>query len=229
MQIRGMQQEFTCRASCFCRERTARKRIRFGEQAANQIVGETFGDFGGGESAFGMKPADAPVEGPEDGARGESGIAGHEFPGAGTCGDQLAHAFFVTIAFQDKTLLQAGRESAGQEMGGGAFDFVEDTAQMRNDDQAQFFRSGGFGTARLLKSGEEAIESDVLAEEKNFVLTLKIIVEISGGEVGGGGDVAHAGFGEAGGAKSFSGGAKDFQAAGEIAPGEAGVGAGCGA
>ena len=125
--------------------------------------------------------------------------------------------------------MQAGRERAGQEMGGGAFDFVEDAAQMGNDDRAQFFGGGGFGASRLLKSGEEAIESDVLAEEKDFVLALKVVVEISGREVDGGSDVAHAGFGEAGDAKLLSGGAEDFQPAGEIAPGEAGVGAGCGA
>ena len=98
---------------------------------------------------------------------------------------------------------------------------------MRNYDQTQSFGGAGFGPASLLKCGDQAIESDVLAEEKNFVLALEIIVEIGGREVGGGGDVAHAGFGEACDAKLFSCGAEDFQAAGEIAPGDAAVGAGC--
>ena len=176
-----------------------------------------------------MEPADAPVEGSEDGARGESGIAGDEFSGAGASGDQMTDTFFVMVTFYDETPLQAGRQSAGQEMGGGAFDFVKDAAQMGNDDQAQFFRCAGFGAARLLEGGDQAIESDVLAEKKDFVLALEIIVEIGGGEVGGGGDIPHAGFGEAGDAKLFSGGAEDSQAAGKVAAGEAGVGAGCGA
>jgi len=50
------------------------------------------------------------------------------------------------------------------------------------------------------------------------VLSLEVVVEIGRGEVGSGGDVAHASFGKAGNAKLISGGAQDFQAAGEVAP-----------
>jgi hypothetical protein len=219
MQIRAARQELADGAPHFCGGRRASERIGFGEQPANQIVGEAFGDFGGGQSAVGMKPADAPVEGSEDGARGESVIARHEFTGASPSGDQVAHTLFVTIAFYTKSLLQAREKSAGQEMGGGTFYFVEHAAQMRNYDQAQFFRGAGFRSANLLKSGDQAIESDVLTEKQNFVLALEIIVEVGGREVGRGSDVAHTGFGEAGDAKLFSGSAKDFQAAGDIAPG----------
>ena len=128
MQIRAVQRKLADRSSYFCGWRMAQERIRFGEQTANQIVGEAFGDFGGGKSAVWMEPADAPVEGSEDGARGESGIAGDEFSGAGASGDQMTDTFFVMVTFYDETPLQAGRQSAGQEMGGGTFDFVEDTA-----------------------------------------------------------------------------------------------------
>src|SRR4029077_13196384 len=113
MQIRGVRQKIAGRSSYFCGERTARERIRFDEQPANQIVGEALGDFGGGESAGWMKPADAPIEGSEDGASGESRIAGYEFSGAGSGGDQITHALFVAVAFYDETLLQARRKCAG--------------------------------------------------------------------------------------------------------------------
>jgi hypothetical protein len=197
--------------------RGARERIRFGEQSANQIVGEAFGDFCGGEGASGTEPADAPVEGAQNGSGGESGIAGHEFSSAGSGGDQITHALFVTIALYDETLLEAGRKGAGQQVGGGTFDFVEDAAQVGNDDQVQFFRGTGAQAAGFFESGKEAIESDVLAEEKDFVLALEVVVEVGGREVCGGGDVAHSGFGETGDPKLISGGAEDFQAAGEIA------------
>jgi hypothetical protein len=87
------------------------------------------------------------------------------------------------------------------------FDFVEDAAHVRNDDQAQLLARAGSQAARFLQCGEESIESKVLAEEKKFVLSLEVVVEIGGREVGSGGDVAHASFGKAGNAKLISGGA----------------------
>src|SRR5882724_13579314 len=106
-------------------------------------------------------------------------------------------------------------------MGGRAFDFVEDAAEMRGDDQAEFVGGGGALAAGFIESGEQAIERVVLAEEEDFVLAAEIVVEIGGGEVSGSGDVAHAGFGEAAGTECAAGGAEDFQAAGEVAAAEA--------
>ena len=61
-----------------------------------------------------------------------------------------------------------------------------------------------------------------MAEEEDFVLAAEIVVEVGGREVGGGGDFAHAGFGETAVAEFASGGAEDREAAGEVATLETG-------
>ena len=47
---------------------------------------------------------------------------------------------------------------------------------------------------------------------------MEVVVKVGGREVGGGGNVAHAGFRKAAYTKLFSGSAQDLQAAGKIAP-----------
>src|ERR1700738_4405190 len=103
-------------------------------------------------------------------------------------------------------------------MSGGAFNSVEDAVQVEEDDCAKFFACGlSSHAASVLEVGDQAIQGVVLAEEEDFVFAAEIVVEVGGGEIGGGGDFAHAGFGEAAGAKFAAGGAEDFEAAGEVA------------
>src|SRR5260370_42464799 len=112
-------------------------------------------------------------------------------------------------------------------MGSGAFYFVENAMQMEADDCAEFFACGlGSCVANCFEIGKQAIEGVVLAEEEDFVFAAEIVVKVSGGEVGGGGDFAHSGIGEAAGAEFASGGAEDFEAAGDVAALEAGGWAG---
>src|SRR5260221_7084262 len=112
-------------------------------------------------------------------------------------------------------------------MGGGALDFVEHAVQMEEDDCAEFFGCGSRSrAASFLEIGDQAIEGVVLAEEEDFVFASEIVVEVGSGEVSGGGDFAHAGFGEAAGAEFTAGGAQNFEAAGEGAALEAGGGPG---
>src|SRR5260370_18998597 len=101
-------------------------------------------------------------------------------------------------------------------MGGGALDFVEHAVEMEEDDCAEFFGCGSRShAASFLEIGDQGIEGVVLAEEEDFVFASEIVVEVGGGEVSGGGDFAHAGFGEAAGAEFAAGGAQNFEAAGE--------------
>src|SRR5260221_6371086 len=112
-------------------------------------------------------------------------------------------------------------------MGGGALDFVEHGVQMEEDDCAEFFGCGSRSrAASFLEIGDQAIEGVVLAEEEDFVFAAEIVVEVGGGEVGGGGDFAHACFGESADAEFATGGAENFEAAGEVAALEAGGGDG---
>src|SRR5882724_3603745 len=94
---------------------------------------------------------------------------------------------------------------------------------MGNDHQAQPLGRACSQAAGFFEGRDHAVEGNILAEEKNFVLALEVVVKVGGREVGGGGDVAHAGFGKAGNAELFSGGAEDFQAAGKIAALNAGL------
>ena len=95
--------------------------------------------------------------------------------------------------------------------------------QVEVDDCAEFFagRLSSLATS-FLEIGDQAVEGAVLSEEEDFVFAAEIVVEVGRGEVGGGGDFAHASFSEAASAEFAAGGAEDFQAAGEVAALEAG-------
>lgn len=94
--------------------------------------------------------------------------------------------------------------------------------QMEGDYRPEFFSGAHFCAPHFLKVGDQAIKSAVLAEEEDFVFAAKIVIEVGGRQVGSGGDFAHTGLGEAARAELASGGAEDFEAAGEIAALEAG-------
>jgi K+-sensing histidine kinase KdpD len=70
---------------------------------------------------------------------------------------------------------------------------------------------------------EETIERAILTEEEQFFLAAKVVIEVGGGEVGGDGDVAHAGAGEAAFAKNARGGTQDLEAAAVGPPPDAGA------
>src|SRR6266850_4636177 len=223
MLLNAVRKEFADRAWQLSGQARAAEGIGLGHQSASQIIRESFGDFGGCQSTIRIEPADAPVQGSEDGARGEGRIARHELSGAGACDDQLTHTLFVPITFHDQGPLQARRQGAGQEMRRRSFDFVEDAAQMGDDYQAELLGGADPQAAGLLKGREQAVEGNILAEKKNFVLALEVVVKVGGREVGGSGDVAHTGFGKAGDAELFSGGTQDFQAASKITALDAGL------
>jgi hypothetical protein len=88
---------------------------------------------------------------------------------------------------------------------------------MGNDHQAQLLRGACSQSASLFHSSEHAVEGNVLAEEKDFVLSPEVVVEVARREVGGRGNITHTGFGEAAYAKLFSGGAQDFQTPRKVA------------
>src|SRR5260370_26149173 len=115
------------------------------------------------------------------------------------------------------------RNRAGQEVGGGAFDFVEDAMQVEGDDGAEFFACGGLCASRLFEISDQAIECAVLAEKKDFVFAAEIVVKVSRGEVGGSRDFAHARLGKAASAEFTPGGAEDFESARFVATLQAGA------
>src|SRR5438309_1917504 len=94
--------------------------------------------------------------------------------------------------------------------------------QVEVDYGAKLFGGGGSCAARSVEIGDQPVKGVVLTEEEDFIFAAEIVVEIGGGEVGGGGDFAHAGFRIAAGTEFAAGGAQDFEAAGEIAALQAG-------
>jgi hypothetical protein len=65
--------------------------------------------------------------------------------------------------------------------------------------------------ARARECQEEAIERSILTEEEDLVLAAEVVIEVAGRQVGGHGDFAHAGGGEATRTENTTGGAHDAE------------------
>src|SRR5258708_14685099 len=162
----------------------------FGEQTSDQIVRKSLCDFHRGQRSVRAEPLDAPVQASEDGQHSKSGIAGCEFTRSCASKDQIAHAFFVFVAFGHQIALLAGRQSRCQETRTGSFDFVEYASQVRHDYHAQLDRCPGSHTASLVERVDPAVQGIVLTTEETIVLALAAIVRVCGRKGGGCRDVA---------------------------------------
>src|SRR5713226_494434 len=194
-----------------------------GQQAANQVVGKSIGDFAGAQSAVRAEPKHAPVQSAQDCAGRESRVTRDEFTGTNAGGDELPQTFFITVAFVEDAVLQSARQRGGQEVRRGSLDFIEHAGQVRHDHGMKFFRGSDAQAADFPQRCEQAVQGAVLTEEKDFVLAAKIVIEVGRGEVRGGGDVAHAGFKKAARAKLAAGRAENLKSAREMPPAKAAV------
>ena len=82
-------------------------------------------------------------------------------------------------------------------MRGRPFDVVEQRPQVAGENEPQ-----AFGRGRRLTPGgrhrvEHPIDRPVLTIEQQVVLAVEVVIEVGGRQVGGVGDVAHSGIGEA--------------------------------
>jgi len=153
-----------------------------------------------------------PVERTEERAGGDGRLGA-----AGTCrGDEGAHAALVTIALGDDPLAKRRWQGVDLEVGGGPFEAIDETEHVRDGELAEAYRERapilGAGRARGGQSVEQAVEGAVLAKEEQLFLAAEVVVQVAGRQVGGDGDVAHAGGAEAAGAKHAGGGAHDVDA-----------------
>src|SRR6266851_7177672 len=192
--------------------------IWFGQQAPDQIVGKSLRDFRRGQRSIRAEPLDAPVQTSEDGTHSKSGIAVSEFTRSHACQDQIAHAFFIFVAFSHQVALLTGRQGGCQEVRGGSIDFVEYAPQVRRYYHAQLDRCAGSHAASLVKRGDHAVQGIVLAKEKNVLLTMEIVIKICRRKGCGCRDVAHASLREPAHAKLSARGAQDLQTPRQIAP-----------
>ena len=151
-----------------------------------------------------------PVESAEKGARRHRGLGA----AAALPGDQRPNTALVAIALGDDPLAEAWREGIDFEMRSGAFDFVD---QAEDVGDRQVSDAGGEGSSIFpgeSQRREQAIQRLVLAEKEQLLLAAEIVVQVPVRQVGGDGDLAHAGGGEAAGPKHARGGAHDLHTAG---------------
>ena len=165
-------------------------------------------------SAFRTEPVRRPVERAEKSARRDGRVAAPQLAAANARGDERADAVFVAIALGDDRRAQAGRQRVDLEVRRRPFHAVDQTEDVGH---RQCVQPGAERAARRAGGAEraqQAVERPILAEEEDLVLAAEIVVQIAGGEIGGDGDLAHAGGREAAGAEDAGGGAQDLEAAG---------------
>ena len=155
-----------------------------------------------------------PVERAEEGAGGDGRVGGVQRAGADAGGDEGADATLVLISREDDAGAEPWGERVDLEVRGGAFDLVDQAEDVRDGHGAD---PRGQRAPRFPRRGqrvEQPIRGAVLAEEQELVLAGEIVIQVAEREVGGGGDVAHAGGGEAAGAEDARRRAHDRRTAG---------------
>ena len=132
-------------------------------------------------------------------------------------GDERAHATLVAIALGDDPLAKGRRQGVDLEVSGGPFETIDETEHVRDGELAEARRERTpilrAGLARGGQGVEQAVERAVLAEEEQLLLAAEVVIQVARREIGGDGDVAHAGGAEAAGAKDGGGGAHDVDPA----------------
>ena len=132
-------------------------------------------------------------------------------------GDERAHATLVAIALGDDPLAKRRRQGVDLEVSGRPFETIDKTQHVRDGELAEARRKRPpilrAGPARGGQGVEQAVERAVLAEEQQLLLAAEVVIEVARREIGGDGDVAHAGGAEAAGAKDGGGSAHDVDAA----------------
>jgi hypothetical protein len=122
-----------------------------------------------------------PVERAEEGARRDGRVGGAQLAAPDAVGDGRAHAALVAIALGDDRRAQPRRQRIDLEMGGGAFDFVEQAEHVRDREIAQASGQRARPIApQLRQRRQQAIERAVLAEEEDLVLAAEVVIEVGG-------------------------------------------------
>ena len=175
-------------------------------------VCDVVGNGLGGERTVRTEPLRGPVQGTEKRARRDRRIArGERAPGdAGR--DERAHAALVAVALGDDDRAALRRQRVDLEMRRRSFDFGDQAQRVTNGELAQPIRQRPAIALGGGEGGEQAIQRPVLAEEQDFVLAAKVVIEVRGRQIGGDGDIAHAGGGEATAAEDLRRGAQDVDA-----------------
>ena len=158
------------------------------------------------------KPVSRPVESAEKRASGD----GRYGAAATLRRDERADTALVPIALGDDPLTQRRRQGVDLEVSGGPFDAIDETEDVGDGELAKPRRERaailGAGASRRCQGVEQTVQRPVLAEEQQLLLAAEVVIQVGGRQVGGDGDVAHAGGAEAAGPKDGCRGAHDVAA-----------------
>ena len=168
-----------------------------GREAGDGVAGDEIGDAFGGVEAVGPEPVGGPVERAEEGARRDRGVGGAERAGCHALRDQGADAALVAIPLGDDDVAEAAGQGVDLEMRGRPFHFVDQAAHVRGGEIAETRRQRAPIAPRRRQRAQQTIERAILAEEQELVLAAEVVIEVAVGQVGGDGDLAHPGGGEA--------------------------------
>jgi len=146
-----------------------------------------------------------PIERAEKSARGDDRIRRRELAAPDAAGYEPADAVLIAVPLGHDERAEPAGEGADLEVGGGAFDFVQEATYVRLCKLAKPLDERTIGAARFGERGQQVIERAVLTEKQQLVLAAKVVVEVARRQVGFDGDLAHAGRCEAAGAKDASG------------------------
>jgi hypothetical protein len=162
---------------------------------------------------FRPEPVGGPVQRAEKRARGDGGVGRAQRRAPDPVGDERAHAALVLIALGDDRRAQPRRQRIDLEVRRRSLDLIEQAPDVRHRQLVQTVgERPGAVAARLGQRLEQAIERSTLAEEEDLVLAAEIVIEVARREIGGDGNLAHPGGGEAASAEDARGGAHDGDA-----------------
>jgi hypothetical protein len=183
-------------------------------KTCNGVVGNDGGDVIGSVRPIRPEPVGRPIERAEKSACGDDRIRRRERAAAEASGYERADAAFVAVPFGHDDRAEPAGEGVDLEVGGRPFDFVQEAQDVRLCELTKPGDERTFGAARLGERVQQVIERAVLTEKQQLVLAAKVVVEVARRQVGFDGDLAHAGGGEAPGAKDAGGRSQNADAPG---------------
>jgi len=157
------------------------------------MVGDDVGDAVGRNRPVRVKPVRRPVERAEKRARDNRGVGAAEVAGAHSRSHERADAALVAVAFGDDRHAKARRQRIHFQVRGRAFDFIDQTQDVRLRERAQAIRQRRARLPRRCQGVQEPVERPVLTEKEQFVLAAEVMVEIARRQVGCERDLAHPG------------------------------------
>ena len=176
-------------------------------------IGDVLRDRLGGEGTVGTEPLRRPVERAEKGAGRDRRVSRGERSPRDARGDERADAALVAVAFGDDHRAALRRQRIDLEVRRRALDLGDQAQRVTYGELAQSIRQ--WPACVALRGGqrrEQAVQRSVLTEEEDLVLAAEVVIEVGRRQIGGDGDVAHAGGGEAAAAEDLRRGAQDVDA-----------------